>query len=68
IFFDGEFDSNNVYVEGNAQEMEGFLIPQNIADRDPLNVDVRNYLEPICTDVIRQYADKGYDITQNPGW
>ena len=68
IFFDGQFDSNNVYVEGNAQEMEGFLIPQNIADRDPLNVDVRNYLEPICTDVIRQYADKGYAITQNPGW
>ena len=68
IFFDGQFDSNNVYVEGNAQEMEGFLIPQNIADRDPLNVDVRNYLEPICTDVIRQYADKGYSITQNPGW
>ena len=29
IFFDGQFDSNNVYVEGNAQEMEGFLIPQN---------------------------------------
>ena len=68
IFFDGEFDKDNVYVEGNAQEMEGFLIPQNIADRDPLNVDVRNYLEPICSDVIRQYADKGYSITQNPGW
>jgi hypothetical protein len=74
IFFDGQFDEKNVYVSGNADQMEGFLIPQNIKDRDPLNVAVRNYLEPICTDVISQYKDKAtatgkdYHITQNPGW
>ncbi len=74
IFFDGEFDEKNVYISGNADQMEGFLIPQNIKDRDPLNVAVRNYLEPICTDVISQYKDKAtatgknYTITQNPGW
>ena len=74
IFFQGEFDSKNVYVSGNADQMEGFLIPQNIKDRDALNVDVRNYLEPICTDVFRQYIDKNeatgknYTLYQNPGW
>ena len=74
IFFDGTFDDKNVYISGNADQMEGFLIPQNIADRDPLNVDVRNYLEPICTDVFRQYKDKSkavgkdYTLYQNPGW
>ena len=74
IFFNGTFDDKNVYVSGNADQMEGFLIPQNIADRDPLNVDVRNYLEPICTDVFRQYKDKSkavgkdYTLYQNPGW
>ena len=74
IFFDGEFDEKNVYISGNADQMEGFLIPQNIKDRDPLNVAVRNYLEPVCTDVISQYKDKAtatgkdYHITQNPGW
>ena len=74
IFFDGQFDEKNVYISGNADQMEGFLVPQNIKDRDPLNVAVRNYLEPICTDVISQYKDKAtatgkdYHITQNPGW
>ena len=74
IFFNGTFDDKNVYISGNADQMEGFLIPQNISDRDPLNVDVRNYLEPICTDVFRQYKDtskavgKDYTLYQNPGW
>ena len=48
--------------------MRGFLRPQKIQDRDALNVDVRNYLEPICTDVINQYLEKGFEIKQNPGW
>ena len=74
IFFNGTFDDKNVYVSGNKEEMCGFLIPQNIKDRDPLDVDVRNYLEPICTDVFRQYIDKNeatgknYTLYQNPGW
>ena len=74
IFFDGQFDEKNVYISGNADQMEGFLIPNNIKDRSAMDVDVRNYLEPICTDVISQYKDKAtatgkdYHITQNPGW
>lgn len=48
--------------------MRGFLRPLNIKDRDPRNVLVRNYLEPVCTDVIDQYKEKKYTITQNPGW
>lgn len=68
IFFNGEFDDDNEYVSGNKEQMVGFLVPVNISDRDPLSVDVRNYLEPICSDIITQYKDKGYTITQNPGW
>lgn len=52
----------------DATEMRGFLRPENFKDRDARNVLVRNYLEPVCTDVINQYREKGYEITQNPGW
>lgn len=52
----------------NYSQMRGFLVPVNIKDRDSRNVDVRNYLEPICSDVITQYANKNVTITQNPGW
>jgi hypothetical protein len=52
----------------DATEMRGFLRPENFKDRDERNVLVRNYLEPVCTDVINQYTEKGYKITQNPGW
>jgi len=52
----------------NYQDMRGFLCPVSIKDRDSRNVDVRNYLEPICSQVITQYKDAGYEITQNPGW
>ena len=64
VFFDGS----------NYSEMRGFLVPQNFKDFDVRNVDVRNYLEPICTDVINQYKEKSmatgnnYTIYQNPGW
>lgn len=62
-----KLDGSIVTYNGtNADKMVGFKIPVSIADRDPLKV--RNYLEPICTDVLNQYKDKGYTITQNPGW
>jgi hypothetical protein len=54
--------------------MRGFLVPQNIKDRDASDVEVRNYLEPICSQVIDQYKEKAaatgkdYSIYQNPGW
>jgi len=67
-------ESNGVITSSNYNEMRGFLVPRNIQDRDPLNVDVRNYLEPICSQVIDQYKEKAaatgkdYKISQNPGW
>ncbi len=60
------FDEAN--KTSNYQAMRGFLCPVSIQDRDSRNVDVRNYLEPICSQVITQYKDAGYEITQNPGW
>lgn len=68
IFFDGNFTDAGDYISGNADEMYGFLVPKNIQNRDDRNFLLRNYLEPICTDVISQYKGKGYTITQNPGW
>ena len=68
IFFSGTFTEKGDPIETNAAEMEGFQVPQNIQTRDVRNFLLRNYLEPICTDVLNQYADKGKTITQNPGW
>ena len=68
IFFSGTFTEKGDPIETNAAEMEGFQVPQNIQTRDVRNFLLRNYLEPICTDVLSQYADKGKTITQNPGW
>ena len=55
-------------TNSNCGEMQGFLVPVNVKDRDTRNVEVRNYLEPICSDVIQQYAQKHHTIYQNPGW
>jgi SusD family. len=68
IYYDGEFTAAGDIIKDNRDEMTGFLVPLNIVAADKRNYDVRNYLEPICTDVLTQYADKGYTITQNPGW
>lgn len=68
IYYDGEFTDKGDVISDNSAEMEGFLVPKNITNRDARNFDVRNYLEPICTDVLNQYKEKGYTITQNPGW
>jgi hypothetical protein len=54
------------YTGTNKADMVGFYVPQGIQNRDPFTV--RNYLQPVCTDVINMYKDKGYTITQNPGW
>ena len=68
------FTESDGVITSNYNEMRGFLVPRNIQDRDALNVDVRNYLEPICSQVIDQYKEKAaatgkdYKITQNPGW
>ena len=60
------------YNGSNLAEMEGFLMPKNVRDRGDIG-GVKQYLEPICRDVINDYANKSkegkeYKITQNPGW
>ncbi|MBR3065605.1 MAG: RagB/SusD family nutrient uptake outer membrane protein [Bacteroidales bacterium] len=60
------------YTGSNLDEMEGFLVPKNVRDRGNIG-GVKQYLEPICRDVINDYANKSkegkeYKITQNPGW
>ncbi|MBR0223174.1 MAG: hypothetical protein IJL93_02750, partial [Bacteroidales bacterium] len=53
-------------ADTDPAEMVGFRIPNNIRNRNPFSY--KNYLEPVCTDVINQYRDAGYSITQTPGW
>jgi len=59
-----------LWVDDNSADCKGFLIPKNQTGRTAINFDVRNYLEPICTQVLSQYEENGYaaNITQNPGW
>lgn len=66
VTFNGEQDGEGNILTSNAAEMVGFRIPNNIQDRDEFSD--RNYLEPICNDVVNQYEDRGYAIEQNPGW
>lgn len=54
------------YTGSNKSEMVGFYIPENIADRDPFTERV--YLAPLGNTQISEYLDKGYKLTQNPGW
>lgn len=68
VFYTGTADGDGNIQSSNADQMVGFMVPRNIRNRDNSNFNVRNYLEPICTDVISQYTEKGYKITQNPGW
>lgn len=62
-------NENNEIVSDNAADMKGFIVPRNIGDRGPLG-GVKQYLEPICLDVLAEYKDNGYEgvMIQNPGW
>ncbi|MBO5405999.1 MAG: RagB/SusD family nutrient uptake outer membrane protein [Bacteroidales bacterium] len=62
-------NENNEIVSDNAAQMRGFVLPRNIGDRGPIGGE-KQYLEPICTDVLADYKDNGYDgvMIQNPGW
>jgi hypothetical protein len=54
------------YNGSNASEMVGFYIPENIRNRDAYTERV--YLAPLGNAQISEYIDKGYTLTQNPGW
>ncbi|MCF0163863.1 MAG: RagB/SusD family nutrient uptake outer membrane protein [Bacteroidales bacterium] len=68
VFFEGVFTESGSAISSNAEKMRGFLRPVNIRPAQVENYDVRNYLEPICGDVLTQYRQKGYELAQNPGW
>ena len=54
------------YNGTNAAEMVGYYVPESITDRDAFTDRV--YLAPIGNTQISEYLDKGYTLTQTPGW
>ncbi|MBT1696427.1 RagB/SusD family nutrient uptake outer membrane protein [Fulvivirgaceae bacterium PWU4] len=50
----------------NKAEMVGYYVPENVSNRDAFNDRV--YLAPLGNNEINQYEEKGYHLTQNPGW
>ena len=60
-------DGTVVTYDGtNGDEMVGFYVIEKAADRQAF--DDRVYLAPIGNAQIDQYKDKGYTLTQTPGW
>lgn len=60
-------DGTVVTYDGtNDADMVGYYIPENISDRDAYTDRV--YLAPIGNTQISEYLDKGYTLTQTPGW
>lgn len=58
------------YDGSNGNQMKGFFYPiENVGRLPFLNVlNVNPYLCPIGLGNIRDYANKGYKLTQTPGW
>ena len=54
------------YDGSNAAEMVGYYVPENVSNRDPFTERV--YLAPVGNTQLSEYADKGYTLTQTPGW
>lgn len=54
------------YNGANGAAMVGFYVPESISNRDPFTERV--YLAPLGNTQINQYKDKGYVLSQNPGW
>ncbi|HEY0745015.1 MAG TPA: RagB/SusD family nutrient uptake outer membrane protein [Chryseosolibacter sp.] len=54
------------YNGNNAADMVGYYIPENISNRDPFSDRV--YVAPVGNNEISQYSERGYTLTQTPGW
>jgi hypothetical protein len=54
------------YNGTNGAAMVGYYIPENISNMDAFTDRV--YLAPVGNTQMNQYADKGYTLTQTPGW
>jgi hypothetical protein len=50
----------------NGADMVGYYIPENVSNRDAFTDRV--YLAPVGNTQISEYKDKGYSLTQTPGW
>lgn len=66
VMFDGDADKDGNILSSNAADMVGFRIVQGFKDR--ATITEKHYLEPICSDIINQYKEAKYTITQNPLW
>jgi len=60
------FDDNGEVVSSNRDDMVGFFLPINVADREPFTDRV--YLSPVGLDQIELYRSRGFRLTQTPGW
>jgi hypothetical protein len=54
------------YNGTNAAEMVGYYVPENISNRETFAERV--YLAPVGNNQISEYLDKGYTLSQTPGW
>ena len=54
------------YNGTNGADMVGYYIPENVSNRDAFTERV--YLAPVGNTQISEYLDKGYTLTQTPGW
>lgn len=54
------------YNGSNDAEMVGYYIPENVSNRDAFTE--RAYLAPVGNNQISQYEEKGYTLSQTPGW
>ncbi|MBC8005122.1 MAG: RagB/SusD family nutrient uptake outer membrane protein [Verrucomicrobia bacterium] len=54
------------YSGTNAAAMVGYYVPENISNRDAFTERV--YLAPVGNTQVNDYKDKGYTLTQTPGW
>ncbi|WDF68924.1 RagB/SusD family nutrient uptake outer membrane protein [Sphingobacterium oryzagri] len=54
------------YNGTNDADMVGYYVARNFSNR--LAIQDRNYLSPISLALIQEYQDRGYSLTQTPGW
>lgn len=54
------------YNGNNASDMVGFWMVENASNRNSFSD--KNYLSPVGQAQINEYKDKGYTLTQTPGW
>ncbi len=54
------------YNGSNQADMVGFWMVENVQNR--LAFSDKNYLSPVGLAQIQQYTERGYTLTQTPGW